>query len=83
MPDGRELWGGVESLRPTILTGLPMGNWAEPQKVYSQVFVQGLNSGVQYAGAEQEVGSSRCLPGGWFLVRGNGGAPVLPAGRLP
>lgn len=33
MPDGRELWEGVEQLHPTILTGLPMGTWAEPQKV--------------------------------------------------
>lgn len=33
MPDGRELWDGVAHLQPTILTGLPMGNWAEPQKV--------------------------------------------------
>ncbi|CAM9527896.1 unnamed protein product [Ectocarpus fasciculatus] len=32
MPDGRELWDGVAHLQPTILTGLPMGNWAEPQK---------------------------------------------------
>ncbi|CAN0161642.1 unnamed protein product [Pylaiella littoralis] len=32
MPDGRRLWEGVESLRPTILTGLPLGKWAEPQK---------------------------------------------------
>ncbi|CAM9710287.1 unnamed protein product, partial [Hapterophycus canaliculatus] len=32
MEDGRELWNGVSGLRPTILTGLPMGNWAEPQK---------------------------------------------------
>ncbi|CAM9945870.1 unnamed protein product [Ascophyllum nodosum] len=32
MPDGRELWNGIVDLHPTILTGLPMGNWAEPQK---------------------------------------------------
>eukprot|EP00903_Cladosiphon_okamuranus_P017693 g16292.t1 len=32
MPDGRELWEGVKGLQPTILTGLPMGKWAEPQK---------------------------------------------------
>jgi hypothetical protein len=29
---GRELWGFVRELHPTILTGLPRGNWAEPQK---------------------------------------------------
>jgi len=32
LPDGRRLWTAVEPLRPTILTGLPMGKWAEPQK---------------------------------------------------
>ncbi len=31
-PDGRELWNAVRELSPTILTGLPMGRWAEPQK---------------------------------------------------
>lgn len=29
---GRELWMHVRSLEPTILTGLPLGRWAEPQK---------------------------------------------------
>lgn len=32
MPDGRELWDRVLPLNPTILTGLPRGKWAEPQK---------------------------------------------------
>ncbi len=32
MPDGHELWGAVSGLDPTILTGLPLGRWAEPQK---------------------------------------------------
>jgi hypothetical protein len=32
MPDGRELWNAVRDLSPTILTGLPLGRWAEPQK---------------------------------------------------
>lgn len=32
MPDGRELWAGIVDYNPTILTGLPMGTWAEPQK---------------------------------------------------
>jgi hypothetical protein len=31
--DARELFDAVEHLRPTILTGLPLGNWAAPQKV--------------------------------------------------
>ena len=30
--DGRQLWEATQHLRPTILTGLPMGKWAEPQK---------------------------------------------------
>ena len=33
MPDARRLFDAVEHLRPTILTGLPFGNWAAPQKV--------------------------------------------------
>ena len=33
MPDARLLFDAVEHLQPTILTGLPLGNWAAPQKV--------------------------------------------------
>jgi hypothetical protein len=33
MPDARELFEAVEHLKPTILTGLPIGKWAAPQKV--------------------------------------------------
>ena len=33
MPDAMELFEGVKHLKPTILTGLPLGNWAAPQKV--------------------------------------------------
>jgi hypothetical protein len=33
MPDARKLFDAVQHLRPTILTGLPLGNWAAPQKV--------------------------------------------------
>ena len=33
MPDARRLFDGVKHLKPTILTGLPFGNWAVPQKV--------------------------------------------------
>ena len=33
MPDARILFDAVMHLRPTILTGLPVGNWAAPQKV--------------------------------------------------
>ena len=33
MPDGKELWDNILHLQPTILTGLPMGNWAKPQKI--------------------------------------------------
>lgn len=33
MPDARRLFDAVEHLKPTILTGLPFGNWAAPQKV--------------------------------------------------
>jgi 5'(3')-deoxyribonucleotidase len=33
MPDARVLFNAVKHLKPTILTGLPAGNWAAPQKV--------------------------------------------------
>lgn len=32
LPDAMELYGAVRHLSPIILTGLPRGNWAEPQK---------------------------------------------------
>ena len=33
MPDARELFDAVKHLDPIILTGLPRGDWAAPQKV--------------------------------------------------
>jgi 5'(3')-deoxyribonucleotidase len=33
MPDARRLFDAVKHLEPTILTGLPIGSWAAPQKV--------------------------------------------------
>jgi len=33
MGDARLLFHAVEHLKPTILTGLPLGNWAAPQKI--------------------------------------------------
>ena len=33
MPDARELWAAVEHLHPVILTGVPFGDWAAPQKM--------------------------------------------------
>jgi len=33
MHDARLLFDAVEHLKPTILTGLPLGRWAAPQKV--------------------------------------------------
>jgi 5'(3')-deoxyribonucleotidase len=33
MPDARLLFDAVRHLKPTILTGLPVGRWAAPQKV--------------------------------------------------
>jgi hypothetical protein len=32
LPDAMELYEAVRHLNPVILTGLPRGNWAEPQK---------------------------------------------------
>ena len=33
MPDARLLFDAVKHLEPTILTGLPLGKWAAPQKI--------------------------------------------------
>ena len=33
MPDARHLFDAVRHLKPTILTGIPLGNWAHAQKV--------------------------------------------------
>ena len=33
MPDARKLFEAVKHLEPTILTGLPLGRWAAPQKI--------------------------------------------------
>lgn len=33
MPDAQDLFNAVSHLEPIILTGLPRGNWAAPQKV--------------------------------------------------
>jgi hypothetical protein len=33
MPDAVELYEAVKHYNPIILTGLPVGNWAEPQKL--------------------------------------------------
>ena len=33
MPDARRLFDAVKHIEPTILTGLPLGSWAAPQKV--------------------------------------------------
>lgn len=32
MEDAMELWEAVKHLNPTILTGIPLGDWAVPQK---------------------------------------------------
>jgi len=32
MGDGRDLWVFAKQHRPTIVTGVPLGKWAEPQK---------------------------------------------------
>jgi hypothetical protein len=32
MPDAQQLFEAVKHLKPTILTGVPLGNWASPQK---------------------------------------------------
>lgn len=33
MPDAKELWNWCKPYNPIILTGVPYGNWAQPQKI--------------------------------------------------
>lgn len=33
MSDGKKLWEHIKKYNPTVLTGLPIGNWAKPQKI--------------------------------------------------
>jgi len=60
MPDARLLFDAVKHLQPTILTGLPMGNWAAAQKVeWAAEHFPGCRS----SPAWRAISTSKCIRG--------------------
>ena len=59
-PDAVRLYQGVEHLRPAILTGLPRGGWAEPQK---RRWAARHFPGVEVIATEAALKHSHCRPG--------------------
>ena len=60
MPDAYELYEAVKHLNPIILTGLPRGNWAEPQKRrWAERFFPGVEVITTMAALKRE----HCHPG--------------------
>ena len=60
LPDAMELFEAVRQLRPIILTGLPIGKWAEPQK---RRWVERHFPGVQVITTLARKKSEHCRPG--------------------
>lgn len=60
LPDAMELFDAVKHLRPTILTGVPVGKWAEPQKrIWTERHFPGVEVIVTLARKKHEF----CRPG--------------------
>jgi 5'(3')-deoxyribonucleotidase len=60
LPDARELYEAVAHLEPIILTGLPRGNWAAPQKRrWSERYFPGVRVITTSAALKRE----HCHPG--------------------
>ncbi len=60
LPDAMELHNGVKHVDPIILTGLPIGTWAEPQK---RAWAARHFPGVQVITTLARNKSSYCEPG--------------------
>lgn len=60
MPDGMELMEAVRHVDPIILTGLPIGKWAEPQK---RAWVERHFPGVEVITTQARYKSKYCSPG--------------------
>ncbi len=60
MADAMDLYTAVSHLRPIILTGLPIGKWAEPQK---RAWVQEHFPGVEVITTLARHKSRYCKPG--------------------
>ena len=60
LPDAMELYAAVAHLTPIILTGLPIGKWAEPQK---RAWVARHFPGVEVITTLARKKSTYCRPG--------------------
>ncbi|AWN37212.1 hypothetical protein [Methylobacterium radiodurans] len=60
LPDAMELYGAVRHLQPVILTGLPRGNWAEPQK---RRWAERYFPGVEVIATSAALKREHCHPG--------------------
>ncbi|HEX2617858.1 MAG TPA: hypothetical protein VHL57_09970, partial [Flavobacteriales bacterium] len=60
MPDALELYEAVRHVDPIILTGLPIGKWAEPQK---RAWAEAHFPGVQVITTLARHKSQYCTPG--------------------
>lgn len=60
MPDAMELYEAVRHLEPIILTGLPRGNWAEPQK---RLWATRYFPGVEVITTSAALKREHCRPG--------------------
>ena len=60
LPDAMELFDAVRPLRPIILTGLPRGAWAEPQK---RRWAERHFPGVEVITASAALKREHCHPG--------------------
>lgn len=60
LPDAQQLMDAVVHLDPIILTGLPIGKWAEPQK---RAWVERHFPGIQVITTQARFKSKYCSPG--------------------
>lgn len=60
LPDAMELYEAVQHLKPVILTGLPRGNWAEPQK---RLWAERHFPGVEVITTSAALKREHCRPG--------------------
>ena len=60
LPDAMELYTAVQHLKPIILTGLPRGNWAEPQK---RLWAERHFPGVEVITTSAALKREHCRPG--------------------
>jgi hypothetical protein len=72
MPDARVLFDAVKHLDPTILTGLPLGRWAAPQKVEWR---RSISPGFRSSPAWPATSTNTCMPATCWSTTGKTTAP--------